>query len=123
MLINKDSVTINGLSIGTYVTQVKLGHNKLWGSDTGRNLAGTYSGTLIGIFPKLICSFRKMTKAEIEVIAPILDSETQTVVYYDPSLKRNVTMSTYTGDWEETQKGLEKLESFDCSFISRRRRT
>ena len=123
MLINRNSVTINGIPIGTYVTQVKLGHNKLWGSDTGRNLYGTYSGTLVGIFPKLICSFRKMTKAEIEVIAPILDSETQTVVYYDPALQRNVTMSTYTGDWEEAQKGLEKLESFDCSFIARQRRT
>lgn len=123
MLINKDSVTINGLSIGRYVTQVKLGHNKLWASDTGRNLQGTYTGTLVGIFPKLICSFRKLNKSEIEIIAPILDSATQTVVYYDPALQRSVTMSTYTGDWEEAQTGMEKLESFECSFIARSRRT
>lgn len=123
MLINKDSITINGISIAPYLTQAKLEHNKLWASDTGRNLYGTYSGTLIGIFPKLICSFRKLTKAEIEVIAPILDSGTQTLVYYDPTLHRNVTVSTYTSDWGELQKGLEKLESFECSFIARSRRT
>lgn len=122
MLINRDSITVNGLSIGPYLLQVKTQHNKLWGSDTGRNLRGDYSGTLVGIFPKLILSFRKLNKSEIEIIAPILDSATQTVVYYDPTLRRNVTMTTYTGDWEEVQTRMEKLESFDCSLIARSRR-
>ena len=93
------------------------------GSDTGRNLAGTFSGTLTGIYPKLILTFRKLTQAEMNIIAPILDSGTQTVTYYDPTLNRNVTLSTYTGDWSyENKRVVQKNESFECSIISRRRR-
>ena len=93
------------------------------GSDTGRNLAGKMTGTLVGIFPKIILTFKKLTKAEMNIIAPILDSSSQTLVYYDPSLNTNVTLSTYTGDWEYINKRIaDKNESFECSFISRERR-
>jgi hypothetical protein len=124
MFINKNSIKINNISMGDYILQAKYEYNKLWGSDTGRNLAGKMSGTLIGIFPKIILTFRKLTKAEMNIIAPILDSGTQTVVYYDPSLNRNVTLSTYTGDWNYLNKNTrEKIDgSFECSFISRERR-
>ena len=65
---------------------------------------GTQSGTLVGIFPKIILQFRKLTKSELEVIVPILDSASQTVTYYDPNKKENVTMTTYTGDYEIVNK-------------------
>ena len=59
----------------------------------------------------------------MNIVAPILDSGTQTVTYYDPNFNRAVTLSTYTGDWSyENKKITEKNESFDCSFISRRKR-
>ena len=88
--------------------------------------AGTMSGTLKGVFPKLILQFRSLTKSELEVIVPILDSATQTVTYYDPNKKTNVTMTTYTGDYEIVNKhiinGNKKNEPFSCSFISTRKR-
>jgi hypothetical protein len=94
------------------------------GKDTGRNLAGKMSGTLMGIFPKLTLTFRKLTVAEMNIIAPILDSDWQEVTYYDPTLNRDVTMETYTGDWNyENKKIVEKNESFSCSFIATERRT
>lgn len=84
------------------------------------------TGTLIGIFPKLILQFRRLTKAELEVIVPILDSQTQTTTYYDPNKKTNVTMTTYTGDYEIVNKhiisGNAKNEGFSCSFIAIRKR-
>lgn len=84
------------------------------------------TGTLIGIFPKLILQFRKLTKAELEIIAPILDSQTQTTTYYDPNKKANTTMTTYTGDYEIVNKqiinGNAKNEGFSCSFIAIRKR-
>lgn len=87
---------------------------------------GTQSGTLVGIFPKIILQFRKLTKSELEVIIPILDSANQTVTYYDPNKKTNVTMTTYTGDYEVTNKhiinGNVKNEGFSCSFIAVSRR-
>ena len=127
---NSIQVKISGmndyLSLGQYLVEAKYGYNKLWSSDSGRNLAGTQSGTLIGIFPKLILQFRKLTKSELEIIAPILDSPRQSVKYYDPNKKATVTMDTYTGDYEITNKqiinGNAKNEGFPCSFISVRKR-
>ena len=122
MFIDKNSIIINNISMGQYLVEAKYSFNKLWSSDSGRNLAGTQSGTLIGIFPKLVLQFRKLTKDELEIIVPILDSARQTLTYYDPNKKANVTMTTYTGDYEITNKHIinetTKNEGFSCSFIS-----
>lgn len=124
MFINKDSIIINNISMGQYLLSAKYEYNKLWGEDTGRNLAGKFTGTLVGIFPKVILTFRKLTKEEMNIIAPILDSANQTLTYYDPTTNTNKTLNTYTGDWSyENHKITTKNESFECSFISRERRT
>ena len=126
MFLDKNSIIINGISMGQYITEAKYGYNKLWASDSGRNLAGVMSGTLIGVFPKIILQFRRLTKAELEIIVPILDSQNQTLTYYDPNKKTNVTMTTYTGDYEIANKhiisGNSKNEGFPCSFIAVRKR-
>lgn len=126
MFIDKNSIIINGVNIGQYLVEAKYQYNKLWSSDSGRNLAGTQSGTLVGIFPKLILQFRKLTKAELEVLVPILDSPRQTTTYYDPYKKASYTMTTYTGDYEVLNKqiinGNAKNDGFSCSFIAVSRR-
>ena len=122
MFVNKDSIVINGFNMGRFLVEAKYQYNKLWASDSGRNLAGVQTGTLIGIFPKLILSFRKLTKSELEAIAPILDSPYQTVSYYDANKKAQTTMTTYTGDYEVVNKhiisGNKKNEGFEISFIA-----
>ena len=121
LFLNKDSIIINGISMGQYILEAKYSYNKLWSSDSGRNLAGTQTGTLVGIFPKIILQFRKLTQTELELIAPILDAQYQTVTYYDPNKKANNTITTYTGDYEITNKyfvGATKNEGFSCSFIA-----
>lgn len=126
MFISKNSIVINGVNMGNYIVEAKYGYNKLWASDSGRNLAGAMTGTLIGIFPKLILQFRALTKSELEIITPILDSANQIVTYYDPTKKANVTMTTYTGDYEITNKNIISgdmcNEGFSCSFISTKKR-
>lgn len=126
MFINKNSIVINNVSMGQYLLQATYGYYKLWSKDTGRNLAGSNSGTLLGIFPKLILQFRKLTKEELEIITPILDSARQTLTYYDPTKQANVTMNTYTGDYEIVNKqiisGNARNEGFSCSFISIKKR-
>ena len=126
MFLDRNSIIINGVNFGQYITEAKYGYNKLWASDSGRNLAGVQSGTLIGIFPKIILQFRKLTKAELEVIVPILGSARQTVSYYDPNKKAQTTMETYTGDYEITDKtrigSTRKNGIFSCSFIAVRKR-
>ena len=122
MFIDKNSIIINNISMGQYLVEAKYAYNKLWASDTGRNLAGKMSGTLVGIFPKLTLQFRKLTKAELELIAPILDSSTQSLTYYDPNKKANTTITTYTGDYEIVNdsiiKNNTKNEGFQISFIA-----
>lgn len=39
MFIDKNSITINNVNMGQYLLSVKYSYNKLWGNDTGRNLA------------------------------------------------------------------------------------
>lgn len=122
MFIDKDSVIINNVSMGQYIVEAKFSYPKLFASDSGRNLAGKMTGTLIGIFPKLILQFRPLTKEELNIIAPILDSAVQTVTYYDPNKNKDIIIKTYTGDWELTNTSLNQNQGFSCSFISVQKR-
>ena len=122
MFIDKNSIMINDISIGQYIVEAKYGYNKLWANDTGRNLAGKMTGSLVGIFPKIILQFRKLTKSELELIVPLLDSATQNLTYYDPYKKANTTITTYTGDYEIVNDNIinenKKNEGFQVSFIA-----
>lgn len=127
MYLDKNSLIIDGINMGKYITEVEFGYNKLWANDSGRNLAGVQSGTLIGIFPKLKVNFINLTQAELELLAPILDKATQNVTYYDPVKKEMTTMSTYTGDWATLNRNTftnvaRANESFSISFIARKKR-
>lgn len=127
MYLNKNSLSIDGVNMGNYLLEVEYGYNKLWSNDSGRNLAGTQTGTLIGIFPKLKLTFAPLTQAELETIAPILDRATQNTTYYDPVKRAMTTMSTYTGDWATTNRNTftnvaRANESFSISVIARSRR-
>ena len=127
MFINKNSLQVkisggNYVNLGDYILDAEYSYNKLWSSDSGRNLAGKLSGTLIGIFHKIRVQFRKLNKTEMETIVPILDASRQTIKYYDPKKKTNVEMATYTGDWKVINKHIidsnGKNEGFQISFIS-----
>lgn len=132
MFIDKNSIQIkvgsgSYINMGQYITEAQYSYNKLWSSDSGRNLAGVQSGTLIGIFPKIILHFRKLKKTELETVVGILDSAKQTVKYYDPKKKATIEMETYTGDYEVSNKhiisGNAKNDSFSCSFIATKKRS
>ena len=123
MFIDKDSIVINGISIGKYLVQAEYQHNKLWGKNSGRNLAGKQKGTLIGIFPKLVLQFRKLSKEELVLLAPVLDSAEQSTKYFDVFKNQYITISTYTGDWKYLCKNKSKADGFSCSFIAREKRS
>lgn len=122
MFIDKESLIINNVSMGQYLLQVEYGYSKVWGPDTGRNLKFKMTGTFGGVVVKLKLTFRKLTQAELELLAPILDSAWQQTTYYDP-VKRTRTMETYTGDWATLNKSTfikhaKANESFDISVIA-----
>ena len=53
MFIDKDSIIINGISMGQYLIQADFEYNKLWSSDSGRNLAGTQKRNIDRNIPKV----------------------------------------------------------------------
>ena len=52
MFINRDSIIINGVSMGNYIVSAKYEFNKLWGNDAGRNLAGKMTRNIDRDFSK-----------------------------------------------------------------------
>lgn len=123
MYIDGNSLIVDSLNLGDYITQVEFGYNKAWADDTGRNLGAVMTGTLIGIIVKLKVTFKPTTQTELETLAPILDKAFQSTTYYDPKLKRANTMTTYTGDWATLNKNTfsnvaRANESFTISFIA-----
>lgn len=132
MFIDKNSLQVkvgsgSYINLGDYITEARYGYNKIWGDDSGRNLKGSMSGSLVGIFVKVIVNFRRLTRSELQTIAPILDASRQTLKYYDPTKAATVEMETYTGDYEVTNNHIidtkRKNESFEVSFIAVNRRT
>lgn len=39
--VKKDSLIMNGIELGKYIVEASYGYNKLWSSDSGRNLKGS----------------------------------------------------------------------------------
>lgn len=123
MLLDKDSLIIDGVKMAQYLTKVKFGYHKIWSSDTGRNLAGTNSGTLLGIFPKITMTFRKLNDEEVGVILSLFNKAENKVTFYNPDLKKKVTnMSCYSNDQEYSQKDLGKVEGYSSAVISNKKR-
>lgn len=121
MYVDEDSVIINNISLGNYITKAKFGYHKLWSSDSGRNLAKSVVGTF-DIFPKITVTFKKLNQKELETVSSIINALSQETKYYDPDLKKVNIISTYTNDLEFVQNNIGKTENFDVAFIARDRR-
>ncbi len=121
MMLNKDNFTINNVKVGEYVSQIKFGYHKLWGSDSGRNMAQSVTGSF-KIFPKFTLKFRELTQKELEKWQPIVNNQSQSVSYYDPDKKKQNTIETYTNDLEYVQENLGEVDGFEVAFISRKAR-
>jgi hypothetical protein len=122
MYKDENAFIINNLNLSPYLLQIEYGYNKLWASDSGRNLKGRTSGTFLGVVVKFKLTFKPLTREELELLAPILDSAFQETTYYDP-IKGTQTIETYTGDWNTLNKNTfvncaTANESFDISVIA-----
>lgn len=123
MFLNKDSILINGVSMGNYLTSVNYSYNKLWSENTGRSLSGKFNGVLRGIFPKFELNFRPLNQTEVEALVPIFDSDFQTFTYYDPLKKQTISIQTYAGDYEILMENMYKAKPFKISFIATSKRS
>lgn len=129
MILNKNSLVASYTKSGTkhtiylapYLTKANMSFPKEWDSSAGRNLAKSIVGTF-DIFTKIVCYFKPLTQTELETIMPLLNAQVQTITYYDPEYKRNLTIDTYTGDPAYDCTKIKTADAFNISFISRDRR-
>ncbi|MBQ6487540.1 hypothetical protein IJI89_03940 [Candidatus Saccharibacteria bacterium] len=117
-LLTIGSTAISGLR--SYSVQ----YNKLW-KDAERNMAGNISASLIGVFPKLLLTFRDgLTENEVSSIAALLNQDYFSVTYFDPQSKATKTANYYAGDYElpmlDKARGLYKSFSVNLIPVSKR---
>lgn len=84
---------------------------KLWSSDAGRSLTGTYNGTLIGIFPKLSLTFKCSTESERKTLLSLLNKDFVNIKYWDTELGTWKTKQFYFGDAENKIKKIYSMTS------------
>lgn len=117
MFIDSDSLKINGISMGQYVTSVKYGFYDTWSSDTGYTLSNKFTGTFKGTFPKITVTFRPLSNQEmITLTNAIFRTVKQTIVYDDPDGTEK-TIYTHKGDFENEFVGINKSKGFTFSFV------
>lgn len=123
MLIDNDSLIIDGIKMAQYITKAKFGYHKIWGKDTGRALSGDNSGTLKGIYPKITMTFRKLNDEEIGTVLSLFNKAENKVTFYNPDLKKKITnMSCYSNDQEYDQSNFGKIEGYSGAVISNKKR-
>lgn len=113
---------LNGKTFDCIISY-KLGRNKLWSSDTGRNIAGSMKGSLVGNFPKIMLEIEPLDAEEMSEIEKILDSATIEVEYYNNKYQCTCTADYYANDYEEDLLRMEdmKYKSFPVNLIPNER--
>lgn len=123
MLIDKESLEIDGVKMAPYLTKVKFGYHKIWGKDTGRSLSGDNSGTLKGIYPKITMTFRKLNDEEVGLVLSLFNKAENKVTFYNPDLEKKIlNMSCYSNDQEYDQEYLGRIEGYSSAVISNKKR-
>nr|DAF26055.1 MAG TPA: hypothetical protein [Caudoviricetes sp.] len=122
MKYSGDLIKLNGKSFKSIISY-KLGRNKLWSSDTGRNMAGSMKGSLVGNFPKIMLEIEPLDSEEMSELELILDSASIEVEYYNNKYKCTCTADFYANDYEEDLllRTEMKYKSFSVNLIPNER--
>lgn len=118
MYISKDSLIINGINMGKYITEATFGFYDTWSEDTGYTLSNKFTGTFKGTFPKITIKFGKsLTSEQITTLTnSIFRTVIQTITYDDPDGTKK-TIKTHKGDLTLKYTGINKHQSFNYDFV------
>lgn len=113
---------LNGQTINKII-DYDIQRNKLWSSDSGRNMAGSMKGSLVGNFPKLLLNIGPTTEAEMRALELILDEAVIEVEYYNNKYGCTCTADFYAGDYKESLKKQSsmKYKPFTVNLIPNER--
>ena len=102
LIIGCDASGSGGVNATPLLTGYHIQYAKLWSDDTGRNMNGDNSGSLVGVFTKLVMDFGviKMTEAKARQLIAQLNKTSAYVKYYDPATGTDRIEEFYFGDIE-----------------------
>lgn len=117
MYIDKDSLIINGINMGSYITEATFSYNDTWSSDTGYTLSNKFVGEFKGTIPKITVKFGNLSTDQIKTLATaIFKTVSQTIQFVDlTGTKRTIT--THKGDLTLKFMKLRKASGFSYDFV------
>lgn len=118
MFIDKDSIEVNNISIGKYITKATFGFYDTWSDDTGYTLSNKFVGTFKGTFPKITVVFAaSLSQTDITYLTNnIFRTTIQTIKYNDPDGTRK-TIHTHKGDLAIAYNGINVHEPFSYDWV------
>ena len=118
MAYSGNLIQLNGTTY-TCILNYKVTRQKLWGEDTGRNMAGTMEGTLIGNFPTLALEIEPTEDTEMAELENILDTSSIDVIYWNNKYNCFCEGDFYSGDYdEELMKDRRGYNQFAVNLIA-----
>ena len=98
MIYTGDLVRING-NVVPHIQTYNIGRCKLW-QDAERNMNGTISAYLIGIFPKIKIKVGVLTQEEMAQLTALLDQDYFTVEWFDVRIQDTISTRYYASDYD-----------------------
>lgn len=120
---NGDLIKIDG-EVVPKIINYNVQYNKLWGEDSGRNLAGEMMATLTGIFPKITLNIGTVNEDEMAWFLAKANKAKIVVEWYDAEIKGMRTADFYSNDITTELKSSKKMiyNGFSWNIIPIKRR-
>lgn len=103
----------------------KIEYNKLWSSDSGRDMLGDNKGSLIGIYPKLYVKVGSWSQSQMQTFLGKVNKNHFSIRYFDTERNSLVTGSSYyVNDYTIEMKSSKHMtyKGFEFNLIPNRKR-
>lgn len=118
MAVPSTLVTINGVQLrAKEINSYKVTYNKLW-KDADRNMNGTLSSTLIGVFPNLNIVTGVLPVEKIEALSEAMNDAYFSVTYWDTQTQSNKTANYYAADFDTTLMNACTYGTIECQLVA-----
>lgn len=102
MSVPNPLITINGVTLATGETEsYTLTYAKLW-KNADRNMNGTVSATLIGVFPNINVKTTKLSFAKAQSLSAAINAAYFSVTFWDTQTGTSKTANFYAADHDVT---------------------
>lgn len=112
-----DSLIINNIKIGNYLTEVEFGYFDTWGNDTGYTLSNKFSGTFKGTIPKFTLKFRPLEPEEIIYLTNNIFRTVIQYVQFNDADGTTKNIETHKGDLQLNYTYIDMSKAFSYELV------